>query len=112
MTIAEPINLGAFGPGFAGRIYPLPIQSVGNEDLKEQSLDAFEVGYTGVVGGRATVSASVYVNRTKNDILFTELRNARYTATNPPPDGPCLLRSLRSCRAPVFRPLHLSEFGR
>lgn len=88
VTIAEPIPLGGFGPGFAGRSYELPIQSVGNQDLREQSLDAFEVGYTGVVGGRATVSASVYVNRTKNDILFTELRNARYTATNPPPGWP------------------------
>jgi outer membrane receptor protein involved in Fe transport len=88
ITIAEPINLGAFGAAFAGRIYPLPIRSVGDPDLKEQSLDAFEVGYTGSVGGRATVSASVYVNRTKNDILFTELREARYTATNPPPGWP------------------------
>ena len=88
VTIAEPINLGAFGPGFAGRIYPLPIRSVGNPDLKEQSLDAFEIGYTGVVGGRSTVTASVYVNRTKNDILFTEDRSARYTATNPPPGWP------------------------
>ena len=88
VTIAEPINLGLFSPALAGRIYPLPVQSVGNPDLKEQSLDAFEVGYSGVVGGRTTVSAAVYVNRTKNDILFTELREARYTATNPPPGWP------------------------
>jgi outer membrane receptor protein involved in Fe transport len=88
VTIAEPINLGAFSPALAGRIYPLPVQSVGNPDLQEQSLDAFEIGYTGVVGGRATVSAAVYVNRTKNDILFTEVREARYTATNPPPGWP------------------------
>jgi iron complex outermembrane receptor protein len=88
VTIVEPINLGAFSPALAGRTYFLPVQSVGNPDLKEQSLDAFEIGYTGVVGGRATVSGSFYVNRTKNDILFTELRAARYTATNPPPGWP------------------------
>jgi iron complex outermembrane receptor protein len=88
VTIAEPINLGAFSPALAGRVYPLPIQSVGNEDLKEQSLDAFEIGYTGAVADRTTVSASFYVNRTKNDILFTEVRSARYTATNPPPGWP------------------------
>ena len=52
VTIAEPINLGAFSPALAGRIYPLPVRSVGNEDLEEQLLDAFEVGYTGVVRGR------------------------------------------------------------
>ena len=88
VTIAEPINLGLFSPTLAGRIYPLPVRSVGNEDLQEQLLDAFEVGYTGVIAGRSTVSASVYVNRTKNDIFFTEVRTARYTATNPPPGWP------------------------
>ena len=88
ITIVEPINLGAFSPALAGRTYYLPVQSVGNPDLNEQSLDAFEVGYTGVVGGRATLSGSFYVNRTKNDILFTELRDQRYTATNPPPGWP------------------------
>ena len=88
VTIAEPVNFGAFSPALAGRIYPLPVRSVGNEDLKEQSLDAFEVGYTGVVGARSTVSAAVYVNRTENDILFTEVRGARYTAANPPPGWP------------------------
>jgi outer membrane receptor protein involved in Fe transport len=88
VTVAEPINLGLFSPLLAGQTYLLPVQSIGNEDLKEQLLDAFEVGYGGVVGRRSTVSASVYVNRTKNDILFTELRAARYTATNPPPRWP------------------------
>ena len=87
VTIVEPINLGAFSPALAGRTYYLPVRSVGNPDLKEQSLDAYELGYTGVVG-RALLSASVYLNRTKNDILFTEDRAARYTATNPPPGWP------------------------
>ena len=88
VTLVEPINLGAFNPALAGRVYPLPLAIVGNADLKEQSLDAFEVGYTGVVNSRTIVSAAVYVNRTKNDILFTELRTARYTAANPPPGWP------------------------
>ena len=87
VTIVEPINLAAFSPALAGRTYYLPVHSVGNPDLKEQSLDAFELGYTGVVG-RALFSAAVYLNRTKNDILFTEDRAARYTATNPPPGWP------------------------
>ena len=88
VTIAEPINLGAFSPALAGRIYPLPVRSVGNEDLEEQLLDAFEVGYTGVVHGRTIISAAFYVNRTQNDILFTEVRSARYTPANPPPGWP------------------------
>jgi iron complex outermembrane receptor protein len=88
VTLAEPINLGAFSPAFAGRIYPLPIKSVGNPDLKEQSLDAYEVGYTGFFASRATVSAAFYVNRTKNDIFFTERTDLRYRATSPPPGWP------------------------
>jgi outer membrane receptor protein involved in Fe transport len=88
VTIVEPVNLGAFSPALAGRIYPLPIQSVGNADLTEQSLDSFELGYTGMVAGRATLSAAYYVNKTKNEIFFTEVRGARYTALNPPPGWP------------------------
>jgi outer membrane receptor protein involved in Fe transport len=89
VTIAEPISLTPFAilnPALAGRTYLLPVRSVGNQDLKETSLDAFEIGYTGVAAkGRAVISAAFYVNRTKNDILFTEDRSARYTPVNPPP---------------------------
>jgi iron complex outermembrane receptor protein len=93
VTIAEPINLGAFSPLLAGRIYLLPVRSVGNEllnaPLDETSVDAYEVGYTGIVAnGRAVLSAAFYVNRTKNDILFTEDQTARWTAQNPPPGWP------------------------
>jgi outer membrane receptor protein involved in Fe transport len=88
VTIVEPVNLGAFSPALAGRIYPLPVKSSGNPDLQEEKMDAFEVGYTGIVGNRATLSAAFYVNKTKNDISFTELISERYTATNPPPGWP------------------------
>jgi iron complex outermembrane receptor protein len=88
VTIVEPVNLGAFSPALAGRIYPLPVKSSGNPDLQEEKMDAFEVGYTGIVGNRATLSAAFYVNKTKQDISFTELTNERYTATNPPPGWP------------------------
>jgi len=86
VTIAEPINLGAFSPLLAGRIYPLPIRSIGNQDLGEQSLDAYELGYTGVIGGNTVVSAAFFVNKSKNDILFTEVKSAKWTASNPPPN--------------------------
>lgn len=52
-------------------------------------MDAFEVGYTGVVAnGKAVVTAAVYVNRIGNDILFTEDLSKRYGPTNPPPGWP------------------------
>jgi outer membrane receptor protein involved in Fe transport len=89
VTIAEPLNLGAFSPLLNGVIYPIPIHSVGNTDLKETSVDAYELGYSGVVAkGRAIVSAAFYVNKVTNDIFFTEVPNSRWTPSNPPPGWP------------------------
>ena len=92
MLIAEPIDLTPFAilnPALKGQIYPLPVRSVGNPNLQETSVDAFEIGYTGVVAkGKAVVTAAVYVNRIANDILFTEDTSARYGPTNPPPAWP------------------------
>ena len=88
LPIAQPINLGLFSPALAGRVYRLPVAIEGNQDLQEQSLDAFEIGYTGVLAGRATVSAAFYINRLHNDILFTQDRSVLYTAQNPPPGWP------------------------
>jgi outer membrane receptor protein involved in Fe transport len=88
VTLTEPINLGLFSPLLAGRTYLLPIRPVGNQNLKETSLDAYEVGYTGVVAGQTVLSAAFYVNKTKNDILFTEVPNSRWTHLNPPPGWP------------------------
>lgn len=87
ITIAEPLPLGAFSPLLAGRTYLIPIRATGNTDLTETSVDAYELGYSGVVAnGRAILSAAVYVNRTKDDIFFTEQTEKRYTAANPPPN--------------------------
>lgn len=88
VTLTEPINLGLFSPLLAGRTYLLPIRPVGNQNLKETVLDAYELGYTGVVASRTVLSAAVYVNKTKNDILFTEVPNSRWTHLNPPPGWP------------------------
>jgi iron complex outermembrane receptor protein len=81
VTTAERLTLAP------GLVYPLPIHSVGNPDLKETSLDAYEIGYTGIVG-RTVLSAAFYVNKSTNDILFTEEKSGRWTATNPPPGWP------------------------
>jgi outer membrane receptor protein involved in Fe transport len=90
VTLAQPIDLTPFAglnPAVKGVIYPLPVASVGNADLNQTSLDAYELSYTGaILQGRAIVSAAFYVNRTSDDIFFTEVKSARYTATNPPPN--------------------------
>jgi outer membrane receptor protein involved in Fe transport len=86
LIISEPLDLRALGVPFP---YLLPVAVVGNPDLKEQSLDAFEVGYSGtILNGRAILSAAVYWNWVKNDILFTEDASGRYTALNPPSNWP------------------------
>jgi len=96
VTIAEPIDLTPFAilnPAVRGRTYLLPVRSVGNEilheNLNQTSVDAYELGYTGIVAnGKAVLSAAFYVNRTNDDILFTEDTTARYTAVNPPANWP------------------------
>jgi outer membrane receptor protein involved in Fe transport len=79
------------------QIHPLlsnfvfPVASIGNPDLKQESMTAYEIGYTGVVADRATVSASVYWNRTDDGIFFTQAQ--RYSSTNVPPTWPPFLPS-------------------
>src|SRR5262249_11838040 len=85
VTIAQPVNLSQLG-GPAN--YFLLVHAVGNPDLDEQLLDAYEVGYSGVLMKRAVVSAAFYVNKLKDDILFTEDPTGRYTALNPPANWP------------------------
>jgi outer membrane receptor protein involved in Fe transport len=57
--------------------------------LKQETMTAYEVGYTGVIRGRATVSAAVYWNFTKDGIYFTP--DGFYSGTNPPPTWPSAL---------------------
>jgi iron complex outermembrane receptor protein len=85
-TILNALDLGTLVPALAGRIFLFPVAAVGYEDLVEESLDAYEIGYSGVIDNRATISAAFYVNNTKNSILFTQ--TASYRATNPPPGWP------------------------
>ena len=110
LVIAQPIDLGLFSPALAGRIYPLPVSIQGNPDLKEQSLDAFEIGYTGALLKRATVSAAFYVNNLKNDILFTQDRSVRLHGAEPSAGLAAAAGGDRGgARRQLSGPLHLPE---
>jgi outer membrane receptor protein involved in Fe transport len=85
-TIINQLDLGSLNPALAGRVFNFPVAAIGNEDLEEESLNAYEIGYSGVIANRATVSAAFYVNDTKNSIFFTQVGS--YRATNPPPNWP------------------------
>jgi iron complex outermembrane receptor protein len=85
-TLVNQLDLGSLNPALAGRLYNFPVAAIGNEDLEEESLNAYEIGYSGVVANRATVSVAFYVNDTKNSIFFTQVGS--YRAANPPPGWP------------------------
>ncbi|MFA5909663.1 MAG: TonB-dependent receptor [Vicinamibacterales bacterium] len=85
-AIVNQLNLGAINPLLNGVIYNFPVQAIGNESLKEESTESFEVGYTGVIRNRATLSASVYFTTNRDEIFFTQ--TGRYRAAAPPPRWP------------------------
>jgi outer membrane receptor protein involved in Fe transport len=78
--ILTPVTLPVIG------LFLLPTQAVGNPDLEQETLTAFELGYSGVVAPRTTVSAAVYWNNTDGSIAFTPV--AFYSAASPPPGWP------------------------
>ena len=86
VTLINAIDLGSLNPALAGRQYVFPVHAIGNQDLQEESLAAYELGYTGILGNRATVTAAFYVNDTNDSIFFTQ--TGSYRATNPPPNWP------------------------
>jgi outer membrane receptor protein involved in Fe transport len=61
------------------------VAAVGNDDLKEEALTAYEAAYVTTVG-RVTASAAAYVNRTANAIQFTQ--TGSYSSSAPPPGWP------------------------
>jgi iron complex outermembrane receptor protein len=63
-----------------------PIHSTGNPDLESETLNAFEVGWTGKASGAIRVSASAYRNVLKDHIELVP--SAFYTSGNPPPGWP------------------------
>ena len=84
--IVNQLNLGAINPALNGVIYNFPVNATGNESLTEESTESFEVGYTGIIKNRATLSASVYFTKNKDEIFFTQV--GRYRASAPPPGWP------------------------
>ena len=86
VTILNQIDLGALSPAFAGRKYAFPVAALGNENLGQHSLDAFEIGYSGVINRRASVSAAWYYNSMVDEIYFTQVGS--YSSNNVPPGWP------------------------
>ena len=111
--------LCASNPGIARQTLPMGPHFLGNPSLKEDSLTAYEVGYTGTFGGRTTFWASYYINDTDNNINFVSspsviaaagangLVNPAfyppiYTSRNPPPGWPFPAFTVDLLRPTVF----------
>jgi outer membrane receptor protein involved in Fe transport len=63
-----------------------PTSAVGNPNLKQESLSAYEVGYTGELSGKTTFGISYYINDSKDNINFTPF--LFYSPLLPPPGWP------------------------
>ena len=85
-TIATPLPLGLINPAFGSAIFLVPTTAVGNPDLTEEYVDAFETAYTANVRGRMNVSAAFFYTNYHDGIYFTE--TAQWVT--PPPGFPGL----------------------
>jgi iron complex outermembrane receptor protein len=86
-TVLNEINLSALTPLLSRFVFP--IVAVGNPEVEQETMTAYEIGYTGVLGNRATLSAAVYWNTTKGGIAFTP--DQFYSAANPPATWPAII---------------------
>jgi iron complex outermembrane receptor protein len=79
MAFLTQVNLGAAGD------FRFPSVAEGNLDLKEEALTAYEAGYVGTFGPMR-LGAALYLNYTRNMILFTQ--TGSYASASPPPQWP------------------------
>jgi iron complex outermembrane receptor protein len=94
ISIVNPTDLSALAPLLPAPLQPLVARPFPlgqpQKDLTEESVTAYEIAYTGSLGGRTTVGAAFYVNDLDNNINFVQLPNSLdpYSAVNPPPGWP------------------------
>ena len=100
VCLVNPL-LCASNPAIARQTLRLGPHFLGNPGLKQDSLTAYEIGYTGTFGGKTTFGASYYINDTDDNINFISspaviaqsgldpaLYPPIYTSSNPPPGWP------------------------
>jgi outer membrane receptor protein involved in Fe transport len=104
LKILQPVDLSGLAPllppplrTFVTDPFPLVVRAEGSEvrrglgipppdKLKEESLKAYEVAYTGTVAARTTVGLAFYINDTDDNIRFlTDPKRDPYSPASPPP---------------------------
>jgi outer membrane cobalamin receptor len=93
LVFMTPLDLGLLNPQLAGVYFNFPGSLVGNRNLKERSMNAYELGYTASVAkGRANIGAAFYINDSKGQFYYPVTRS--YTSIHPPPGWPLPLYTL------------------
>ena len=115
-SLVTPVDLRALAPllppaaqPLVANPFPLVVRAIGSEipingipqepPLKQESLTAYEVAYTGTFMERTTLGLAFYVNDVNDNINFVQLPNNRdpYTPANLPPGwqlGPAVLAAM------------------
>jgi outer membrane receptor protein involved in Fe transport len=100
---------------FVATPFPLIVNNVGNANLKEESVTAYEIAYTGTFNGKTTVGLALYQNDQDDNINFVSLVDnptlpgfTLYTPADPPPGVPgaliAVLGGLPAPFGPIFFP--------
>ncbi len=86
-VVANRMDLGLLNPALAGNYYFFPVAGKGNLDLKEQTLDAYEIGYTSSLAkGRIHAGASFFLTNSRHDMILGQ--SGSYSSQNMPPNWP------------------------
>ena len=87
-VVTNALPLGLINPAYGAAIYRVPTTAVGNLDLNEERMDAFEVGYSAAINHRVILSAAYYYTKLKDEIFFTQ--TSAWGASPAPPGFPGL----------------------
>ncbi len=88
----------------------LIVNNVGNPNLKEEAVEAWEIAYTGTIKDKTTIGIALYRNTTDNNINFSSITpQAGYPRGIPPFDVYTVADSATCC-APTGIPAQLYGF--
>ncbi|HEY6553963.1 MAG TPA: TonB-dependent receptor [Vicinamibacteria bacterium] len=81
LNTSQALNFAPLAPLLPAALRPLvppafflQVRGFGNPDLKEESIDALELAYTGTIAGRTTLGIALYQNTQDDNINFVNLR--------------------------------------